>query len=52
MMQQKTNFRYSRGDGYQAVELPYEGGDVAMTILLPNSGRFRQFENTLGRLVS
>ena len=47
MMQQKTNFRYSRGDGYQAVELPYEGGDVAMTILLPNSGRFRQFENTL-----
>ena len=47
MMRQQANFRYAIGDGYQAVELPYKGGDVAMTILLPDTGRFREFEESL-----
>ena len=47
MMRQQTEFRYSAGDGYQAVELPYRGGEMAMSILLPDSGRFREFEESL-----
>ena len=47
MMRQQARLRYANGDGYQAVELPYEGGDVAMTILLPDAGNFREFEESL-----
>ena len=47
MMRQQSNLRYSLGDGYQAVELPYVGGEVAMTILLPDRGRFQGFEESL-----
>jgi len=38
---------YASGDGYQAVELPYQGGRVAMTIVVPDAGRYRQFEDDL-----
>ena len=47
MMRQQENLRYAIGDGFQAVELPYKGGDVAMTILLPESGQFEEFEGSL-----
>lgn len=47
MMRQEANLLYASGDGYQAVELPYEGSDVAMTILLPDRGSFREFEESL-----
>ncbi len=40
-------FGYADGDGYQAVELPYDGRDVAMTILLPDEGTFREFEESM-----
>jgi serpin B len=38
---------YAEGDGYQAVELPYEGTNMSMLILLPALDRFEEFENTL-----
>ena len=45
-MGQTDWFRYARGDGYQAIELPYEDG-ISMAILLPDEGRFREFEDSL-----
>ncbi len=35
MMQQKDKFKYMEGDGFQALELPYAGGELAMVVLLP-----------------
>ena len=39
MMTQET-FGYLEGDGFQAVELPYFGGDMAMLVVLPDAGQF------------
>ena len=47
MMRQQADLRYASGVGYQAVELPYLGGEVAMTILLPDLGRFREFDESV-----
>ena len=47
MMRQQSNLRYAVGEGYQAVELPYKGDEMAMTILLPDSGSFGEFEESL-----
>lgn len=35
MMQQQGQLRYATGDGWQAVELPYAGDELAMWILVP-----------------
>lgn len=42
-----TRLPYAQGSGYQAVELPYIGGDVSMLILVPDAGSFQQFETGL-----
>ena len=47
MMHQTDPFGYAAGDGYQALELLYEGGDLSMVILLPDAGRFEAFEGQL-----
>ena len=47
MMRQQSNFRYAAANGYQAVELPYKGGKMAMTILLPDEGKFSEFGESL-----
>jgi len=38
---------YMQGDGYQAVELPYQGESAAMDIIVPDAGTFSEFESTL-----
>ncbi len=38
-MHQTGSFGYTRGAGYQALELPYQGGRLAFDILLPDPGR-------------
>ena len=47
MMQQTESFGYAEGEGYQAVELPYDGGELSMVILLPEKGGFEAFEASL-----
>jgi len=47
MMGQTTMFGYAEGEGYQAVELPYDGWELSMVILLPAEGEFETFEGSL-----
>ncbi|HUV95275.1 MAG TPA: serpin family protein [Anaerolineae bacterium] len=47
MMTQTAPFGYAEGEGYQAVELPYDGRELSMVILLPESGQFEAFEGAL-----
>ena len=47
MMKQTTKHEYVVGDGYQAVVLPYVGGEISMLIIVPDSGRFLAFDDRL-----
>ena len=47
MMRQMESFGYTDGEGFQAVELPYDGGELSMVILLPQAGHFEAFEQGL-----
>jgi len=42
---QDASFRYLKEDGYQAVELPYIGSQVSILVLVPDQGRFEEFED-------
>ncbi len=47
MMRRTASSGFVVGEGFQAVELPYDGNELAMVILLPDAGRFEEFENSL-----
>ncbi len=47
MMHQTSSFGYSQGQGYQAVQLPYDGHQLSMVILLPEAGEFEALEASL-----
>jgi serpin B len=47
IMKQTESFGYTEGEEYQAVELPYDGGELSMVILLPEAGKLEAFEETL-----
>jgi len=47
LMLRRASFGYAAGDNYQAVELPYDGRELSMVILLPAEGHFGEFEDSL-----
>jgi serpin B len=47
MMRQDESMLYAGGAGYQAVELPYDGGELSMVIILPADGQFEAVEGML-----
>jgi serpin B len=47
MMHHTASYGYAEGQGYRAVELPYDGHELSMVILLPTEGEFEAFEGTL-----
>lgn len=47
LMYQSHEFGYAAGPGYQAVELPYAGGELSMVVILPEQGRFAEWVSTL-----
>ena len=47
MMNQKRELRYAEGENYQAVQLPYQGHRLAMSIFLPAPGKFDEFTTNL-----
>ena len=47
MMRATARFGYAKGEGYEAVDLPYDGHELSMTILLPDEGHFKEFEDSL-----
>lgn len=51
MMRQNERFPYFAGKGVQAVELPYDGGEVSMVLLVPDRGAFSAFEEALSAQV-
>jgi serpin B len=47
MMNQTASFAYAKGDGWQAVELPYAHDELAMLLIVPDQGRFADVEAQL-----
>ena len=47
MMKQTEYFGYAKSDNYLAVELPYDGDQLSMVILMNETGKFGDFESTL-----
>ena len=46
MNQDMYGVPYTQGNGYQALELAYAGESAAMDIIVPDDGRFEEFESS------
>ena len=47
MMNHGTFIPYAKGDGWQAIELAYQGETAAMDIIVPDEGRFEEIGSSL-----
>jgi serpin B len=47
IMSNEAGYSYIRGNGYQAVELPYDGNEIAMDIIMPDAGKFNTFDSSM-----
>ena len=48
LMHQSLQYRYAKGDGFEAVELPYIDGSLAMLVVVPDQGAFETVESGFG----
>lgn len=51
IMHSNGELGYAAGDGWQSVELPYTGGELAMLVIVPDAGRFEQVESDLASVL-
>jgi serpin B len=51
MMRQTAHFEYLAGENYKALKIPYDGLELAMVIIVPDTGAFTAFEATLDNVV-
>ena len=51
MMRLSEDLAYGSGDGYQAVVLPYAGGQLSMLVIVPDEGSFGFVERRIGEVV-
>lgn len=42
-----ASYLYYDGEGFQAIALPYVGGEVSMLVLVPDEGNFAEFQASL-----
>jgi serpin B len=47
MMNQSAFIPYAKNEGWQAIELAYQGESAAMDIIVPDEGRFEEVESNL-----
>lgn len=47
MMSDTSSFLYAKGDGYQAVSLPYQNQELSMLVIVPDAGTFATFDSGL-----
>ena len=47
MMNQTESFGYTDGDGYQAIEMLYDGNELSMVIILPDIDEFEAIESSM-----
>jgi len=47
LMYQEEAFGYATGDGWEAVEMQYDGQELSMVVVMPDEGRFAEIEGGL-----
>ena len=47
MMKREAQLGYAAGNGWKAVEIPYEGEGITMVLILPDYGRFKEVQALL-----
>jgi serpin B len=47
MMHNEGSYPYGQGDGFQIADMRYDGNDLAMTIVLPDEGKFTDVRDAL-----
>jgi serpin B len=47
MMHGESSRPYVKGEGYEAIALPYEGGELSLLVIAPTGGTFATFESSL-----